>query len=230
MSLKSKSLFFSFLILASCSPTPGPDKAVAGAVLGAGWGAGAGAVMGNQVGSMGPGSAVGAGFGAVSGAISGGALDIAEGGELEQQRQLDSLKLQTAANQRALLGLQKTLDDRGQQINSAAFSEQVFFDETRASLRLGSAAQLEKLAEAIKQNPFVTTVEVHGHASDFADNTKNTELREARARTVVTFLSSHGVSLEQIKIVPHGGVNPLATNLTSTGKQLNRRVEVFIKP
>lgn len=225
-----KVLTLSFLTLISCSATPGPDKSATGAVLGAAWGAGAGAVVGNQINDIGPGAAIGAGFGAVGGLVSGAALDIAEGGELEQQRDLDALKIQVAANQRALLGLQNSLDEREQQINAAAFSEQIYFDEARASVRLGSVARLEKLADAIKQNPFVTTIEIHGHADDLGDVERNKQLSEARATTVANFLTNHGVSINQIQIVAHGAMNPVASNQSESGRQLNRRVEIFLRP
>jgi outer membrane protein OmpA-like peptidoglycan-associated protein len=218
------------LSVSSCYPTPGPDKAVAGAVLGAGWGAGAGAVIGNQVNDPGPGAAIGAGFGAVSGLVSGIGFDVAEGEELAQQRELDALKVQVAANQRALLALQDNLDDRTQQINAMGFSDQVFFDANRASLRLGSAAKLQRLAEAIKQNPYVTSIELHGHADDMGDTEKNKSLSEARARTVATFLVNQGISLDRIHIIPHGAENPLASNETEAGRQLNRRVEIVLRP
>lgn len=218
------------MMCCACSPTPGPDKSVAGAILGAGWGAGAGAVIGNQVGSPGPGTAIGAGFGAVSGVMTGIGFDKAEGTELEQQRQLDALKVQVATNRRALETLQYQLDERTSRINAAAFSEQVFFDPSRASLRLGSAAKLERLAQSMKQNPYVSRVELHGHADDAGTFEKNQQLSEARARTVATFLSQHGISIDQMKLVPHGAEQPLATNDSEPGRQLNRRVEVVMRP
>ncbi len=214
----------------ACYPTPGPDKAVAGAVLGAGWGAGAGAIIGNQVNDPGPGAAIGAGFGAVSGFITGVGFDLAEGEELQQQRELDALKVQVASNQRTLLALQDTLDDRQRRINSAAFSEQIFFDPSRASVHLGSAVKLQRLANSIKSNPFVSTIELHGHADEMGDTEKNKRLSEARARTVAGFLVNQGISIDQIKIFSHGAENPVTTNESEAGRQLNRRVEVVLKP
>ena len=106
MKIKSLILVVALIFLSSaCRPTPGPDKALAGALLGAGWGAGAGAVIGNQVDSSGPGAAIGSGFGFVSGLIHGAGLDIAEGGELHQQREIDALRVRVASNQRSLLHL-----------------------------------------------------------------------------------------------------------------------------
>ncbi|MCB0324098.1 MAG: hypothetical protein KDD69_11010, partial [Bdellovibrionales bacterium] len=92
-----------------CHPTPGPDKTATGAILGAGWGAGAGAAIGHQTGNIGPGAAVGAGIGAVGGMMTGIGLDVSEGTELEQQREIDALKVQTAANERALMSMQHVL-------------------------------------------------------------------------------------------------------------------------
>lgn len=218
------------ILLSACYPTPGPDKSVTGAILGAGWGAGAGAVIGNQIGDPGPGAAIGAGFGAASGLMTGIGFDIAEGGELEQQRQIDALKVQVASNQRSLAMLQANLDDRARQINSGSASQQIFFDPDRASLRVGTADQLERLANSIKSNPYVSRVEVHGHSDDSGDTERNMRLSEARARTVVAFLSTQGLSLDAIAIIPHGSRNPLASNENEAGRQLNRRVEVVLKP
>lgn len=224
---------FLLLVVATCAgcyPTPGPDKTIAGAVLGAGWGAGAGAVIGNQVNDPGPGAAIGAGFGAANGFLTGMGFDIAEGEELEQQRELDALKVQVASNQRNLLALQSALDDRERRINSAAFAEQVYFDPSRASLRLGSAVKLERLANAIKRNPFVTSIELHGHADDMGDTEKNHQLSEARARSVASFLANQGISVDQMRIYSHGAENPVATNESDAGRQLNRRVEIVLAP
>jgi len=215
-------------LLSACHPTPGPDKAVVGALLGAGWGAGAGAVIGNQVDASGSGAAIGSGFGFVSGLIHGAGLDVAEGTELQQQREIDALRVRVAANQRSLMFLQKELDKRDQKLYRSATGSQVFFDKNRASLRSGTAGQLQRLAEQIKFNPYVGAITVHGHSDDTGDVQKNLRLSEARARTVVAFLANHGIPLDTIQVEAHGSKRPLATNATESGAQLNRRVEVVL--
>ena len=213
----------------SCSPVPGPDKSLAGAVLGAGWGAGAGAVIGHQTGGLEPGAAIGAAFGAGAGLLTGIGLDTAESGELDQQREIDALKVQVASNQQALYGLQSHLDDRDRRLSPMAYADQIFFDSDRASLRAGSAFELERLAEAIKTDPYIGRVELHGHSDDTGNTERNMRLSEARARTVATFLSQHGVSWDNLRLVPHGAELPLASNDTDSGKQLNRRVEIVVR-
>jgi outer membrane protein OmpA-like peptidoglycan-associated protein len=212
----------------ACRPTPGPDKTVVGATLGAGWGAGAGAVIGNQVNATGAGAAIGAGFGAVSGAVTGVGLDISEGNELAMQRELDVLRVQVAANNRSLRRMQSTLDDRTRSLTASNPTGVIYFDEGQASLRLGSVEQLQRLSEAIKVNPYVGIVEVHGHSDDLGNSERNERLSEARSRTVASFLGSQGISMGQIKLFSHGASRPVASNESEPGRQLNRRVEVVV--
>lgn len=231
----SNQIFSTLIVVISCSfiacsPTSGPDKTAVGAVLGAGWGTGAGAIVGNQVGHLGNGMGVGAALGAAGGVMTGVGLDLAEGGELEQRRELDSLKTQATMNQRALLALQGTLDDRGRRINGASINDVVYFDKDRASLRLGAAEQLERFAAAVRKHPFVSAVEIHGHTDELGTKEENLKLSEARARTVMAFLLAQGISSDIIKLIPHGADLPLAANTSEEGKQLNRRVEVVVLP
>lgn len=214
--------------VAGCYPTPGPDKTIAGAVLGAGWGAGAGAIIGNQTNATPEGAGLGATFGFISGISTGIGFDIAEQTELEHQRQLDALKVQVASNQRSLLLLQNQLDQRDARIRRTNVNLQIYFDPDRASLRMGSSAQLQQLANAVKLNPYYGHVIVHGHTDDSGNLDTNLRLSEARARTVTNFLASQGISLDQIKMESHGATRALATNETEAGRQLNRRVEVIL--
>ena len=220
---------FCLSVFIGCSATPGPDKTLAGAVLGAGWGAGAGAVIGNQINNTGAGAALGAGFGAVNGAVAGIGLDVAEGTELAQQRELDALKVQVASNHRALMNLQDTLDSKERkQLVGTPDTPQIFFDKDRAAIRYGTADQLQRVAEEIKKNPYIGLIELHGHTDNTGDTDRNQKLSEARARSVAAFLANYGVPMDQIKVVAHGADRPLAANDNEAGRQLNRRVEIVL--
>lgn len=214
--------------LVSCSVKPGPDKTIAGSMLGAAWGAGTGAAVGNQVNSSGEGAAIGAGIGLVGGAFTGAGLDITEEQELANQRQLDALQVQVASNQQELIGIQDTLDERAQALQNASPGYEIYFDADLASIRSGSAAQLQRVADSIKLNPYVGRVEIHGHSDDMGDTERNMRLSEARARTVATFLAQNGVSMDQISLVSHGAEQPVASNENDAGRQLNRRAEIVL--
>jgi len=226
--LKSLCVTGACLLLASCSnPQPGPDKSLAGAVLGAGWGAGTGAVIGNQVGNVGPGVAVGAGFGLVQGALSGGGYDLAEGALVEQERELASLKVQNLANARQLDALQGKLD-LAIQSDSLGGVYQVFFDTDATSMRSGATANLEVIADAIKRSPRASKVYIVGHADDGGSPDYNERLSESRARSVAAFVAARGISSDQIVVSSFGSKRPIATNTTPEGRQLNRRVDLYI--
>lgn len=214
--------------LSACSnPQPGPDKTIAGAVLGAGWGAGAGAVIGNQVSYAGEGAAIGSGFGAVGGALSGAGYDLSESAQLENERQLAALKIQNISNQRELENIQGRLDDAVVSPDAGGVY-QVFFDEDATSLRGGSVANLEVIAESIKASPRAYVIHVVGHSDDTGDPKYNERLAESRARSVSAYLGSRGISMDQIKVASHGSTRPIASNSTPVGRQLNRRVDVYI--
>ena len=209
------------------NPQPGPDKTLAGAVLGAGWGAGAGAVIGNQLTSSGQGAAVGAGFGAVSGALSGGAYDLTEETQDRNEKELASLRIQNMANGQVLANLQAKLDQAiASSLGGGVY--QVFFDPDSSTLKAGSIANLEVIAESIKSDPHAYVVNVVGHADDAGTPDYNKRLAEARARAVSAYLGSRGISLGQIKVTSFGSQRPLVSNNTEPGRQLNRRADVFI--
>jgi outer membrane protein OmpA-like peptidoglycan-associated protein len=224
-------LFMPLLLLGICvscsNPQPGPDKTVAGTVLGASWGAGAGAVVGNQVDSTGKGIAVGAGFGAVAGMLAGGGLDMGEGALLKQERELTALQIRNIGTQLELEKIQGHLD-RAALSDASIGVYQVFFDEDATSLRAGAVANLETLAEAIKTNPHVMTVNVVGHTDDTGVPDYNDRLALARANTVSAYLGTRGISMGSIKTSGQGASQPIASNASQAGRQLNRRVDVFV--
>lgn len=225
-----KLTIFSLLFLGACAPTPGPDKSFAGAILGAGWGAGAGAVIGHQVDTNGPGpgAAIGAGFGAASGFLTGVGLDMEEGTALREHRRLDALKVQVASNERNLAALEYQFDRGGRALEPVPSGFEVYFDPGKASLRSGSVSELERFSNAIKRDSAIREIQLQGHSDDTGDKDRNQRLSERRARSVQSFLAYHGISLDQLKILPFGATRPRTTNTTDAGRQLNRRVEIIL--
>lgn len=228
----SRSFFAILLLLTTnfttgCSPYSGPDKSAAGLVLGAGWGAGAGAVIGNQVASSGEGIPVGAGFGAAAGLLHGIGFDLEEGHQLQLQRQLASLNVQAVANQRYLEQLQRRLDNT-RRPDPVGGVYQVFFEEDQTNIRPGTMWNLEAVAESIKASGAFREVHVAGHTDDTGNTKYNETLADARAKTVGTYLASMGIPIVQVQIKGYGASKPIATNATPAGRQLNRRVDVYI--
>jgi len=220
--------FLGALALSSCGATPGPDKAMSGTILGAGWGAGAGAVIGNQTDSLGPGAAVGAGVGAVSGMISGIGLDLEESSQLKARRDIRALRTQVQLNEAELFDLRDELNSRGRLLAHTPSGTTIYFDPKLASLRTGSAKELENLAEAIKHDYHIRRIEIFGHSDDSGSKDENEQLSLSRAKSVQGFLAAHGVSLDQITISAVSSLEPVASNTRESGRQLNRRVEIVL--
>lgn len=230
----SKSVFLVIMLiglLSGCAnqPAPGPDKTIGGAVLGAAWGAGAGAVVGNQIEGtpVGEGAAVGAGFGALSGAFAGLAYDNIEDTQIEHEQALAALKVQNAANAHQLAHLQHRMDKAiTSDLNPGVY--QLFFDPDATSLKGGAIANLEIIADALKTRTSGFYVNVVGHADDVGNREYNEKVAEARARSVSAYLAHRGISSDQIRVSSFGSKRPIASNNTEAGRQLNRRVDVYI--
>ncbi len=75
-----------------------------------------------------------------------------------------------------------------------------------------------------------TLVEVAGHTDNTGADSYNQELSRRRANSVAAYLRSRKVDGERLLIVGAGESYPVATNDTSAGRQLNRRVEITIVP
>lgn len=217
------------LTFTGCQPHPGPDKTLGGAVLGAGWGAGTGAVIGHQVGYAGEGAGVGAGFGMVSGAMAGLGYDQTDDTLIAQERELSALRVQNESNSQALQSMQRQMDYAAM-VGASPAVYQVFFDADETSLKTGAIANLELIGDALRRDPRAYRVHVVGHSDDTGDAAYNERLAQARARSVASYLAARGLSLDQIVLLSHGSKRPIASNATPEGRQLNRRVDVYMAP
>jgi outer membrane protein OmpA-like peptidoglycan-associated protein len=75
-----------------------------------------------------------------------------------------------------------------------------------------------------------TLVEVAGHTDNTGAESYNQKLSRRRADSVAAYLRSRKVVGERLLIIGAGESYPVATNETSAGRQLNRRVEITIVP
>lgn len=184
------------------------------AKVGAAVGAITGAIIGNQARSD-RGKVVGAVAGAAAGAAIGNYMD-------KQQRELEE---QLAAERRAnQIELERVREDT----IKLNLSSEVSFDYDSASLKPSFYPALDKIAEVISSNPN-TAIEVVGHTDSRGSESYNLRLSERRAEAVANYLIQHGVTASRVSTVGKGESEPRATNDTEAGRQLNRRVEIFLR-
>lgn len=75
-----------------------------------------------------------------------------------------------------------------------------------------------------------TVVEVAGHTDSTGSAQYNQGLSERRANSVAAYLRSRQVMDQRLMVVGAGENYPIASNNSSSGRQLNRRVEITIVP
>jgi outer membrane protein OmpA-like peptidoglycan-associated protein len=103
----------------------------------------------------------------------------------------------------------------------------VLFDFNKATLRPTARERLAKVAGIIQAYPDLR-LKVEGFTDAIGSDEYNQRLSEQRAATVRDYLVSQGVNLNSVAAQGFGKTNPVASNATSEGRQLNRRVEMVV--
>jgi hypothetical protein len=71
-------------------------------------------------------------------------------------------------------------------------------------------------------------IEISSHTDSKGANDYNFKLSDNRAKSVVDYLISKGISADRLVSKGYGEEKPIATNDTDEGRQLNRRTEFKI--
>jgi OOP family OmpA-OmpF porin len=89
---------------------------------------------------------------------------------------------------------------------------------------------LSKVQEAIKAFDDPSVV-VEGHTDSIGDNDSNQALSQQRAKAVYDYLiANKTIAGDKIISNGYGSSRPLASNQTSEGRAMNRRIDVIITP
>jgi outer membrane protein OmpA-like peptidoglycan-associated protein len=192
------------LSLSACSML---NKKGNGAVIGAGAGGAVGAVIGNQTGSTARGAIIGAAVGGLTGAIIGHQMDQ-QAKELQQD-------VPGATIQRVGEGIAVT------------FASSSLFDTNSEAILAATATNMRNLAASLGKFPN-TDILIVGHTDAVGTADYNQALSQRRATSVSNYLIAQGVSASRLRTAGRGEMEPIATNDTDAGRQLNRRVEVAI--
>lgn len=103
----------------------------------------------------------------------------------------------------------------------------IFFDFAKYSLRPESTAELERLIKLLNDLPTMR-IEISGHTDSKGSADLNQKLSENRAKAVVDYLIAKGIDAKRLEYKGYGMNEPIATNDTDEGRQLNRRTEFKI--
>lgn len=117
------------------------------------------------------------------------------------------------------------VDGLGCSLDATIVLEGVQFHTDSAKLTDTSVAILDGVAKTLTANPDVK-VEVAGHTDSDAADDYNLKLSQARAQTVVAYLTAHGVQSDHLTAKGYGESQPLVANDSPANKAINRRVEL----
>ncbi|WP_217180537.1 OmpA family protein [Streptomyces sp. AC495_CC817] len=111
------------------------------------------------------------------------------------------------------------------------FEDGVLFDFDRSEIRADAAATLDAVAEVLSSLD-VAQADISGHTDAIGSDDYNQTLSEKRAQSVVSGLEDRGVTAS-LTAEGFGESRPVAANEVDgadnpAGRQLNRRVEIFI--
>lgn len=101
----------------------------------------------------------------------------------------------------------------------------VLFNTGQSQLLAGATANMQRLADFLRANPEQTAV-IEGHTDSVGSATSNYQLSQRRADAVKAELENLGAQSNRLTTRAFGADNPVSSNDTPTGRQMNRRVEI----
>jgi outer membrane protein OmpA-like peptidoglycan-associated protein len=180
-----------------------------------------GAVIGGLVGAV-TGAAVSSDDDKLQGAIVGGLVGAGTGAligaDLDRQ----------AAELRGSLSSNISVTNTGEFL-IVNMPQDLLFATDSAALRPDLRRDLNAVASSLLKYPN-SRIEVIGHTDNTGTAAYNQDLSQRRAVAVASVLREAGVPGSRIAAFGRGEDQPVASNLTPEGRQLNRRVEIIIRP
>jgi len=104
----------------------------------------------------------------------------------------------------------------------------IYFKSGSAELDQESEPLLNSGADIANRCPSVR-FEVEGHTDNVGGRGFNQRLSEHRAKSVVDYLKTKGITAVRIQSVGYGETHPVATNHSEAGRAKNRRIEFKVR-
>ncbi|MBM7114307.1 tandem-95 repeat protein [Archangium primigenium] len=113
--------------------------------------------------------------------------------------------------------------------NKILILEKVYFATNKDVILPRSFNLLQQVAAVLRANPQIEKVRVEGHTDSQGSDAKNLDLSQRRANNVRRRLvEQEKIGAERLEATGYGETRPVDSNLTSKGRENNRRVEFTI--
>jgi outer membrane protein OmpA-like peptidoglycan-associated protein len=113
------------------------------------------------------------------------------------------------------------------EINASLVLKNILFETNSAQLQPISLAEINRLLQLLNENPTLK-VQINGHTDNVGKPADNLRLSALRAKSVVDYLVSKGITSGRLSYKGLGETKPRADNKTEGGRALNRRTEFVI--
>ena len=114
-------------------------------------------------------------------------------------------------------------DDDQKRLNQ--YAKTILFDTGKASIKFESAEVLNQIINVLKKFP-KSRFRIEGYTDSTGNKQKNITLSQNRADAVKIYLIQGGIDQSRLESKGYGPENPIASNKTRKGRELNRRVEI----
>jgi outer membrane protein OmpA-like peptidoglycan-associated protein len=101
----------------------------------------------------------------------------------------------------------------------------IFFERNSNKLTPQAIQKLDRIYKILSDNSDAQ-VALNGYSDQSGAPSFNQMVSEVRAYSVKSYLSARGIHPSRMKVLGHGPQNFLASNASSEGRRLNRRVEI----
>lgn len=113
------------------------------------------------------------------------------------------------------------------EVGSMTEFKNVYFESGKSNLLPESRLELDHAVEFLKKNKNAS-IEIDGHTDDVGSDELNNTLSLARATSVMTYISAHGIRAERLTAKGFGKTKPLKKGSDEESRAKNRRVEMVI--
>ena len=150
----------------------------------------------------------------ISNAKVGGTLGTMINKQMDRQASELKSKLKEAKVMRFEEGILITIDSR------------LLFEEDSHGLQ-STNGMLKDLARILKKYDFTSAL-IEGHTDNVGEDIYNQSLSEQRAHEIEDYLIRKGINDSRMKTKGYGERQPIASNDSESGRQLNRRIEIAL--
>lgn len=107
-----------------------------------------------------------------------------------------------------------------------AIGENILFAKDQSTIYPNAEKQLQQITASLKKRFDGASLAIYGSTDATGTAAHNQKLGADRAKAVRNWLIEHGISEDKITVQSKGESDPVASNTTAKGKQLNRSVEI----